>query len=137
MYSMVSRVVAATLAVCLFVFAQGPMTVNKLREFLKSSIQLKQPDLEVAKYLKTVKLTERLDDVTIEELQGQGLGQKTVAVLKSLRDASATLKVAAPEAPPPPPPPVKPPPPAEEQARIIDEARERAMNYSNTLPDYI
>src|SRR6476469_5241206 len=113
MYSMVSRVVTAMAAVCLLVFAQGAMTVNQLREFLRSSIQLKTPDQDTAKYLKSVKLAERLDDLTIEELQGQGLGPKTVAALKNMRDATASLKVAAPEPPPPPPPPVKPPPSAE------------------------
>jgi hypothetical protein len=134
---MVSRVVAALVAACFLAFAQGALTVNKLREFLKSSIQMKMTDQEMAKYLKTVKLSERLDDRTIEDLQGQGLGPKTVAALHNLRDATATLKEAAPEPPPPPPPPVKPPPSAEEQGRIINEARERALNYSNSLPDYI
>ena len=33
-----------------------------MREFLQSSIQLKTPDQDVANYLKTVKLSERLDD---------------------------------------------------------------------------
>src|SRR4029079_16067941 len=89
--SMVSRVVPATVAVCLFALAQGAITVNQLREFLKSSIQLKTPDQDVAKYLKTIKLSERLDDVTIEDLQGQGVGPKTVAALKNLRDATASL----------------------------------------------
>jgi hypothetical protein len=134
---MVSRVVTAMVAVCLVASAQSSLTVEKLREFLRSSIQLKTPDQDIAKYLKGVKLSERLDDVTIEDLQGQGLGPKTVAVLKNMRDASATLKAAAPEPPPPPPPPPKPPPSAEEQARIISEARDLALNYSNTLPDYI
>src|SRR5260370_40718344 len=106
---MVSRVVTATVAVCLLAFAQGALTVKQLREFLTSSIQLKTPDQDVAKYLRNVRLSERLDDVTIEDLQGQGLGPKTVAVLKSLRDASASLKIAAPEAPPPAPPPPKTP----------------------------
>ena len=134
---MVFRLVAAAVAVCFLAFGQGAMTVNQLREFLKSSIQMKTSDQEIAKYLKTVKLSERLDDRSIEDLQGQGLGPKTVGALKTLRDATASLKEAKPEPPPPPPPPVRPPPPAAEQGRIIDEARELALNYSNSLPDYI
>jgi hypothetical protein len=134
---MVSRVLAASLAVCFFAFGQSALTVNKLREFLKSSVQMKMSDQDVAKYLKTVKLSERLDDRAIEDLQGQGLGPKTVAALKTLRDATASLKEAQPEPPPPPPPPVKPPPSAEDQGRIITEARELALNYSTSLPDYI
>ncbi len=134
---MVSRVVTAAAAVCFLAFGQGAWTVNQLREFLKSSIQMKMRDDEIAKYLKTVKLSERLDDRAIEDIQGQGLGPKTVAALKTLRDATASLKEAKPEPPPPAPPPPKPPPSAEEQARIISEARELALNYSNSLPDYI
>jgi hypothetical protein len=135
---MVARVLTATVAVCLLAFAQGAWTVNQLRDFLKSSLQLKMSDQEMAAYIrKNIKLSERLDDRAIEDLQGQGLGQKTVAALKTLRDATASLKEATPEPPPPPPPPPKPPPSAEEQARIISEAREHSMNYSNSLPDYI
>jgi hypothetical protein len=134
---MYSRVAAAAVAVCFLAFAQGAISVNQLREFLKSSIQMKMSDVEVAKYLKTVKLSERLDDRSIEDLQGQGLGPKTVAALRGLRDATASLKEAKPEPPPPAPPPPKPPPSAQEQARILDEARDLAVNYSNRLPDYI
>jgi hypothetical protein len=130
--------VAAVLVFCLGAWAQsGALTVNKLREFLNSAMQQKMSDQEVARYLRTVKLSERLDDRTIEDLQGKGLGPKTVAVLHNLRDATASLKVAQPEPPPPPPPPQKPPPSAEEQARIIEEARENSLNYSNSLPNYL
>src|SRR6266536_473678 len=114
---MAPRIAAALLVFCLTAFAQsGALTVNQLRVFLKSAIQQKMPDQEVAKYLRRQKLSERLDDRTIEDLQGKGLGPKTVAALHTLRDASASLKTARPEPPPPPPPPQKPPPSAEEQA---------------------
>jgi hypothetical protein len=135
---MVSRVVPAALVFCLMAFAQrGTMTVNQLREFLRSTIQNKTSDVEVASFLKGVKLSEHLDDRDIEELQGQGLGPKTVAALKKLGDATTSLPVARPEPPPPPPPKPKPPPSSEEQARIVEEARENSLNYTNSLPDYL
>ena len=112
------------------------LTVEQLTSFIKSSVQKHFPDKEVADYLKHVKLANKLDDRTIEDLQGMGAGPKTVAALHDLRDSSNNL------APPPPPPP-KPvykeadPPNSIEQAKIIDEAREYAMNYEKQLPNFI
>jgi hypothetical protein len=73
---------------------------------------LKHPDRQVANYLLKLKLSEQLDLATVEELQGLGAGPDTVAALRKLSEASATLA-----APPPkperivlapiPPPPVK------------------------------
>ena len=135
---MASRVAAAVLALCLVAFAQpGTYTVNQLRQFLRSALKQKTADQEIAKFLRNIKLSERLDDRAIEDLQGNGLGPKTVAALHNLRDATASMKEARPEPPPPPPPPQRPPPSAEEQARIIEEARERSLNYSNGLPNYL
>jgi len=78
------------------------LTVEQLVSFVRSAIQLKQPDRQVASYLGTVILTQRLDDITIEDLQGEGAGPKTVEALKALREASQTLS--APPAPTPTPP---------------------------------
>jgi len=39
-------------------------------------------DRTLADYVKKIKLTDRLDDVTIENLQGEGIGPKTVQALK-------------------------------------------------------
>jgi hypothetical protein len=116
--------------------AQSGYSVQKLIEFLRSSISLKQPDREVAKFLAGMKLSERLDDRTIEELQGEGLGPKTVAALHSLRDATASLPEAKPAVPAPKPVPI-PPPSSEEQGRIIGEVRENSLSYTKNLPDFI
>src|ERR1700683_1420701 len=83
------------------------LTVAQLVMFIKSSVQLKQPDRQVAEYLRHVKLTDKLEDRTIEDLQSMGAGPKTIAALRELGEASASLTVA----PPPPPPPVYVPPP--------------------------
>lgn len=116
--------------------AANEITVAKLTTFVKSSIQMKHPDKEVAAVVRTFKLTEKLDDRTIEDLQGQGAGPKTLEALRNLRDSSTNLKVAA-----PPPQAVKyvpaPPPNALEQGQLIDEAREYALNYTKNLPNFI
>ena len=112
------------------------ISVEELITFIKSSISLKQPDRQVAEYLKHVKLSNKLDDRTVEELQSMGAGPKTVAVLHDLRDSSASLA-----APPPPVEKVKaaplPPPDSIEQGKIISEVREYAMNYTKQLPNYL
>lgn len=112
------------------------MTVEQLKSFIKSSVEKKFPDKQVAEYLKHVKLANKLDDRTVEDLQGLGAGPKTVAALHDLRDSTEKL----PEAPPPPPKAVvKPldPPDSIEQAKILDAAREYAMNYDKQLPNFI
>ena len=112
------------------------MTVAQLVMFIRSSVELKQPDVKVAEYLRKVKLTDKLDDRTIEDLQSQGAGPKTVAALRELGEASASLPAAA----PPPPKPVYVPPPAPdsvEQGKIIQEARDYAINYTKQLPNFI
>jgi len=123
---------------CLTTVAQTrTWSVNQLLVFLRSSIKLKQPDYQVAGELKKVKLTQRLDDVTIEGLQGEGLGSKTVQALKEL--AATTGSLPAPPPPPPPKPvaPATPPPSDEEQKRVLAEVTDYARNYVQKLPDFI
>jgi hypothetical protein len=113
------------------------LTVAQLEMFIRSAVELKQPDRQVAEYLRHVKMREKLDDRTIEDLQSLGAGPRTVAILRELGGASTSLP-----APPPPPPPkpvyVPPPPPSSvEQEKIIDEAREIALNYTKQLPNFI
>jgi hypothetical protein len=129
------RVAAAMFAVCLAAAAQS-LSVDQLSSFIQSSIQLKQSDREVASFLSKVKLTERLDDRQIETFQAMGIGPKTLQALHELRDASQGLGVARPVVEPPKPRPI-PPPSSEEQAAYIEEARDYALNYSRTLPDFI
>jgi hypothetical protein len=135
------RLLAAVFAVCLTAMGQS-LSVQKLITFLESSEKLikegKMTDRELAGYLSKVKLTERLDDRAIEEIQGAGggIGPKTLEALRALRDRTQNLAVA--KLPPPEPKPVPiPPPTSQEQAAIITEVREYALNYSKTLPDFI
>jgi hypothetical protein len=137
---MCRTLLAAFFAVCLAATAQS-LSVDKLVAFLQSSEKLisegKMTDREVANYISKIKLTERLDDRTIEDLQGSGkIGPKTLQALQSLRDRTQTLAAARPVIPEPKP--VPPPPPSSiEQAAIIDEVREYALAYSKNLPDFI
>lgn len=121
-------------------FGQGMrLTVGQLKSFLRSSIQLKHPDKQVADYLKNVKLTEQFTARDLEEMQGEGIGARTSEALQALVTSTANLSkpprdpVVA-KAPPPPP---MPPPSSEEQAKVIEEAREVALNYTKRLPDFI
>jgi len=128
-------------AVCLaFTAAAQTMSVEKLITFVESSQKFiqekKMTDNQLAGYLAKVKLTDRLDDRTIEEMQSAGpIGPKTMAALKALRDRSQSLTAANITPPPKYVPP--PPPSAEEQAAIITEVREYALNYSKSLPNFL
>lgn len=129
------RLVPAVFVCALTAWAQT-LSVAQLKTFIQSSIQLKQKDKEVAGTLSHMKMTERLDDRTVEDLQGLGIGPRTLAALRMLRDESKGLDAASPAAPEVKPKPI-PPPSAEEQAALITEARQYALNYSKNLPDFI
>ena len=130
--SMRYRVLSALLLWCLSAGAQT-IDLAKLKSFIESSKQMKLTDAEVAKGLKTVKLTEKLDDRTIENWLALGIGPKTRAALEALRDQSKMQAVAKlPE-----PPKQDPPPSSEEQGRILDEVRETALAYTNNLPNFL
>jgi hypothetical protein len=126
----------AFLAMAVAACAQLQMSVAQLRAFIRSSIQMKHDDVKVAQYVKKIKLSDKLDDRTVEELQGMGAGPRTVAALRALSEISATLP-----APPPPPPPKPvvtiPPPDSIEQKRILAEITQNALNYSKNLPNFI
>jgi len=129
-------VIALVVSLAATITAQAPMTVEQLKSFLQSSVQLKQPDKLVAAYVRKIKLSERLDDRTVEDLQGIGIGAKTLEALHELEEASTSLGTAA---PPPPKVVYVPPPPPDsiEQKKVLAEATEYALNYTKTLPDYI
>jgi len=128
------------LAISLAATAQGPMTLAELYSFVQSSQKFikegKMTDRELAGFLSKSKLSERLDDRSVELLQGLGIGPKTLEALERLRDQSKTLPAGG-TMEPPGPPPQAPPPTSIEQKAIIDHAREYALSYSQRLPDFI
>lgn len=116
--------------------AQMKITVAELVSFIESSIKLKHDDVKVAEFVKKIKLDDKLDARTVEKLQGDGAGPRTVLALKGLMTESAAL----PAAPPPPPKPVyvPPPPPSSiEQKEILAQITDWAVNYSQNLPNFI
>jgi hypothetical protein len=116
--------------------AQANMTSSQLAGFVKSAIQQKNDDRKVAEYLHKIKLADKLDARTVEQLQGLGAGPRTVAALRELSEASSSLPMA------PPPPPRTPAvvltaPAAGKVKSILDEVRENALGYTQSLPNYI
>ena len=132
------KLIFLLLCAAMTMFAQRPMTVADLTAFVKSQIKMKGDDRTTAEFLRTkIKLTQKLEDVTVEELQGMGAGPRTVAALRKLEEESAGLGAA----PPPPPPaakaPPKPPPDSMEQAEAIAAMREYALSYTSKLPNFL
>jgi len=107
--SMRLRLAMAGVLLCACASAQQALTLDQLLSFVRSAIKLKQPDREVAGYLAKLKLSEKLDERTVEELQGEGAGPKTVAALNELAAGSASLPQPQPKAAQPLPPPIPPP----------------------------
>ncbi len=130
------RLISALIFVISLASAQTKLTVDQLVTFVQSSIKLKHPDRQVASYLSKLKLSERLNMATVEDLQGQGAGHETVQALKRLSEASMELPAAPPKIEKPAPPPI-PPPPLAEQKAILEQVREYAMNYSKSLPNFL
>ncbi len=130
---------AFALALCSLVFAQQALTVGQLYQFIHSvttDSSGRQSDRDIAAYLLHVRLSERLDNATLERMQAEGVGASTLTVLRLLRDRSANLPAAAPivvaERPVD-----LPPPSASEQAAILEAVRRYALEYSGKLPDFV
>jgi hypothetical protein len=124
------------LGMALAAYGQRQMSVPDLVTFIKSSIQLRNDDRAVADTVKRIKLTNRLDPGTVEDLQGLGAGPRTLAALRELIAASASLPVAAPVAPPPPQAVIPPPSPAELKT-ILAQITQKALDYTKGLPNFI
>lgn len=129
------RFVCLLLAISLTAPSQPAVSVDQLIGFVKSAIQTKQDDKKVAEQVQKIKLGNRLDDKTVQELQRLGAGQKTVAALQKLSDASASLPSAAPA--PVSAPAVFPAPEPAELKTILSEIQQNALNYTKNLPNYI
>jgi hypothetical protein len=137
---MFSRLLAAIFAISLAASAQT-LTLNKLVEFIKSctdpQMRGRYTDKQVADYINKMKLSERLDDRTLESLEGMSIGAQTRHALETLRDRTKLLASAGGTPSALLPPKQDPPPSSEEQARIIDELRDYALSYSSNLPDFL
>jgi hypothetical protein len=134
---------AALIATALIAVAQRTMTVAQVMGFVKSSAQQKLDDKQVAEILKKTRLTEKLTPEALADLQAAGAGPRTLAALRELQEASASLPM-----PPSAPPVAEQPrlsvrpgttaaPDLETQAAIIQKIREYAVNYTESLPNFI
>lgn len=116
--------------------AQQSMTVAKLEDFIKSSIQLKNPDKDVAAAVARFKLTEKFTLSDLGDLQSAGVGPKTLTALAALVTQSAALappaKVVAVAKPAGPPA-----PPDSEKKQVLQKTREWALDYVKSLPDFL
>ena len=86
--------VLLVLVLCGALWAEVRMNIDQLRAFVTSSRKLGHTDKQIADYVKTIRMTERLDEATIEDI---GPGPRTAEALRRLIDASREL-------PPPKPP---------------------------------
>ena len=115
------RLPVALLSACLTAAAQGGDSIGDVVAAVRAALERHRTDSQVAGSLRKIKLSERLDDRTIETLQSEGAGAETVAQLLQLRDRSSTLRPPAAPAIEEPPPPT----PAEQQ-RVWNAAHENS-----------
>ena len=151
------RLTLLVFSIALAVQAQMRMSVDQLAQFVRSELALKQStDKQLAAYVKKIQLNEKLTDKTIEDLEAQGAGPKTVDALHALRDESAKLTL-----PPhdstyspstasdnglvqPATPSARlnnyqpiPPPDSVRQAEMLDAIKQYASTYTKSLPDFV
>ncbi|HUI57550.1 MAG TPA: hypothetical protein VLY04_21380 [Bryobacteraceae bacterium] len=133
---------AVFLAACSIAMGQSNsrMSVDQLIQFVKSSQKIitedkTMTDRQLADFLSKVKLTEKLEDRVIEDLQALGIGPQTLKALGKLKEQSANLTTAVIK-PILPDDPI-PIPTSLEQGAVLDDVRKYVMNYDENLPDFI
>jgi len=127
--------VGLSVCVCCLVAQVQTMSVGRLMEWLRNPATAQEKDADLAAFLSKVRLTERLDDKTIDSLRGVVLfGTKTMDALHKLRDQSKNLP--EPNASAIAPTALPPIPTAEEQGAILEEARRYALDYTDKLPNF-
>ena len=118
--------------------AQSGLSYSQLRQFVKSSVDQKLKDKDVANYLKRQVVRFEISDRLIEEFVGWGIGPRTLKALEALQVSTAGMPTPAPIEPAAKAEPQQPPPPSEEEQRqIIEDARQLARLYTDELPNYV
>jgi hypothetical protein len=118
---------------CGALWAEVRMNIEQLRAFVSSSTKLGHSDKQIADYVKTIRMTERLDEAIIEDI---GAGPRTSEALRRLIESSKSLPAPKPLPPKPVAAPI-PPPDSVEQTRVLAAARDYARDYSKKLPNFI
>jgi hypothetical protein len=101
---------------------------------IRAAMRTGQADREIARIVDQANLTERLEDAVVEQLQTEGAGAETLEGLDRQRERSRNLASPA--------QPLKlfdapASPSAEEQSRVLDKAREVALQYTARLPNFL
>ena len=117
--------------------AQSGLSYVQLRQFIRSSIDQRLNDKEIASYLRRQVVRFAITDGLIEEFVGWGVGPRTLKALEELQTATSGMPEPeglreAQDKPRQPPPPSQ-----EEQSRIIETARQSAIAYTDDLPNYV
>ena len=86
---MLRRLTLLAFCTAILASAQMRLTIEQLKEFVRSSVVLHHDDRKVAEYLKKVKLANQLDAATVEDLQGvEGVGESRA---RGVREAISRL----------------------------------------------
>jgi hypothetical protein len=109
-------------------------SIRALVAAVRGELQSHAADRDVASIIDRTTLAERLDDAVIEQLQSEGAGAEAVEALDRQHEATRAL-----------PKPSQLPhlfdaplaPAADERLRVIEKAREWALQYSAGLPNFI
>jgi Aromatic acid exporter family member 2 len=130
------KIFTAVLLLALCAGAQGHRTVEDLISYIKTAIAEHYKDADVAATIQNIRLASRLDEKTVAELQRLGAQPRTVAALHKLAAASASLPETAAPAVKTEPALPSPPSPADFK-QIVSEIRDNALNYTQSLPNYL
>ncbi len=131
--------ILAPLCVAVALAAQTGLSYSQLRQFVKSSVEQRLKDKEVATYLKKQVVRFAVTDGLVEEFVGWGIGPRTLKALEDLQRFTAGMPEPGPEpaAEAQARPRQPPPPSAAEQQQIIEAARRQAEAYAAELPNYV
>ena len=125
-------------AFAMAVLAAGASTqdgsIAGLLTTVREGLRIKRADVIIGGFVHDMKLSERLQDEVIEELQSEGAGPETLEELDRQRDLTRKLRAPAQalklfDAPPE--------PGSEEQSRVLERAREHALQYTAGLPNFL
>jgi hypothetical protein len=127
------RVVVTALAAMAVYAAGAQQSVHDLIAAVQKGLRGGESDGRIAREIRKFQMRERLDERTIEELESAGAGPKTLEEMERLRYESAGL-AKAPQAVEFPAPPT---PSAAEQTAVLHAAARYALNYTDSLPDFL
>ena len=131
------RLILVAIFSAFIALAQQTMTVATLMDFIKSAIEQKNPDKQVAQVVSTTKLTQKFTLADLQELQNAGVGPKTLTALAALVTQSVNLPAPAPKTAATAKP-VGPPEPSDaEKKEVLRQARDWALDYVKSLPDFL